>query len=70
MRLQDREINCSICHKPVALETAKTDERGQALHEECYLLNLGIETGPRTPFTGQNKFGAFATVPTTRDAAK
>lgn len=43
MQLQKPEINCSICYKPVALETAKTDEVGQAVHEECYLLNLGIK---------------------------
>jgi len=42
MQLQKPEINCSICHKPVALEIAKTDEPGQAVHEECYLLKLGI----------------------------
>jgi hypothetical protein len=27
---------CSLCLKPVALETAKTDEDGQAVHEDCY----------------------------------
>jgi hypothetical protein len=42
MQLREREINCSICQKPVTLETAKTDEVGQAVHEECYLLMLGI----------------------------
>ena len=39
-------MKCSICHQPVALETANTDEAGQAVHEECYLLNLGIEADP------------------------
>jgi hypothetical protein len=29
---------CSICQKPVAVETSKTDERGCAIHEECYVL--------------------------------
>lgn len=38
------EINCSICHKPVALEIAKTDDTGRAVHEECYVLKLGIES--------------------------
>jgi hypothetical protein len=42
MQLQKPEINCSICDKPVALETAKTDEVGQAAHDECYLFKLGI----------------------------
>ena len=40
MQLPEPEINCAICHKPIALETAKTDELGQAAHEECYLLKL------------------------------
>jgi hypothetical protein len=34
-------MKCSICQKRVALVTAKTDEVGQAVHEECYLLKLG-----------------------------
>jgi hypothetical protein len=45
MELQKPEIECSICDNLVALETAKTDEVGQAVHEECYLLNLGIKRG-------------------------
>ncbi len=28
---------------PVLLETAKTDENGRAIHEECYLLALKLE---------------------------
>ena len=43
MQSQKPEINCSICHKPVALETAKTDEVGEAVHEECYILNAGVK---------------------------
>jgi hypothetical protein len=43
MQIQKPEINCSTCHKPVALEIAKTDEIGQAVHEECYFLKLGIK---------------------------
>jgi hypothetical protein len=42
MQLPESELQCSICGKPVALETAKTDEVGQAAHDECYLLKLGI----------------------------
>lgn len=44
------QINCSICNQPVALEIAKTDEFGQALHEECYVLKLGS-----SPSKAQNK---------------
>ena len=28
---------CTICDKPLKIETAKTDEDGQAVHEECYV---------------------------------
>lgn len=28
---------CSICGNRVPLETSKTDERGSAVHEECYV---------------------------------
>jgi len=31
---------CCICNSPVLLETRKTDEDGQAVHEECYVLKL------------------------------
>jgi len=37
-------LNCSICNKPVAVEVAKTDDSGQAVHEECYALKLGVES--------------------------
>lgn len=29
---------CWICHRDVPLETAKTDEQGNAVHERCYVL--------------------------------
>jgi hypothetical protein len=31
---------CNICHEPVELETAKTDEDGRAVHEECYVSRI------------------------------
>jgi hypothetical protein len=34
---------CAICHKPVKLETSKTNEFGQAVHEACYLLSVSSE---------------------------
>jgi hypothetical protein len=40
------EPPCCICDQPVALETAKTDERGRAVHEECYVLKLRLQMGP------------------------
>ena len=30
-------VICSICRKSVKLETSKTDDRGHAIHEECYV---------------------------------
>lgn len=34
---------CPVCGKPVPLEAAKTDEHGQAIHEQCYVLKLERE---------------------------
>ncbi len=43
----DRDVRqlvllCRICGKPVPLETAKTDEAGKAVHEECHVLKLRL----------------------------
>jgi hypothetical protein len=40
---------CRICNKPVELETAKTDESGKAVHEDCYvrILRLKAITPPK-----------------------
>jgi hypothetical protein len=32
-----RGIVCCICAGPIPLETSNTDERGKAVHEECYV---------------------------------
>jgi len=32
-----RGIPCCICSSPIPLETSKTDERGKAVHEDCYV---------------------------------
>jgi hypothetical protein len=34
-------FNCSICHRPIDLKTAKTNEASQLVHEECYVLRQG-----------------------------
>jgi hypothetical protein len=31
---------CPICHEPVEIAKAKTNEDGQAVHEECYVRML------------------------------
>lgn len=41
---QSRNPLCSICNQPVPLEAAKTQEEGLAVHEECYLLKLKLES--------------------------
>jgi len=35
---------CCICNSPVPLETSKTDENGQAVHEERYVLKVCAAT--------------------------
>ena len=35
-----REPSCPICNEPVSLESSKTDEDGQATHEECYVAKV------------------------------
>lgn len=37
---EDSVLHCPICKKAVPLEAANTDEDGQGVHEECYLLKL------------------------------
>ena len=47
-RLESREkpieirepLICSICNEPIRLETAKVDENGKAVHEDCYIKRL------------------------------
>ena len=34
---------CCVCNAPVELTTAKTDERGKAIHEDCYVLKMRPE---------------------------
>jgi len=36
------QLLCPICGKAVVLETAKTDEHGKAIHDDCYLLKLRL----------------------------
>jgi hypothetical protein len=40
---------CNICNRAVELETAKTDESGKAVHEDCYvrILRLKAITPPK-----------------------
>jgi hypothetical protein len=36
-------IRCSLCQRPVPLESSKTDENGKTVHEECYVLGLRLK---------------------------
>lgn len=42
---------CPVCNERVELETSKTDEHGQAIHEECYVRKLreSMANGRLTP---------------------
>jgi hypothetical protein len=39
-RVPQRLPSCCICNDPVLVETSNTDEYGQAVHEQCYVLKL------------------------------
>ena len=41
---------CSICKEPVKLEESKTDERGHAVHENCYIWTVELRK-PRKRMT-------------------
>jgi hypothetical protein len=41
-----RATICAICHQPVLLNVAKADEDGNAIHEDCYLIKLGMTKPP------------------------
>ncbi len=45
LALRRKALTCSICNEAVELETAKTDESGQPVHEECYVQKVGIRSG-------------------------
>jgi hypothetical protein len=40
------ELRCAFCDIPVLIETAKTNERGQPVHEDCYLQSLQTNRDP------------------------
>jgi hypothetical protein len=50
VRSAESEINCSICNKPVDLETSKIDASGKAVHGECYVLSVVVKP-PTQPIT-------------------
>lgn len=40
-------ISCILCDQPVDLETAKTNDDGDAVHEECYALEMVLRLKKR-----------------------
>ena len=38
---------CAICKESVTLEESKTDERGRAIHENCYIWTVELKKPPR-----------------------
>ena len=48
LTIPSEELICVICHKPVRLETAKTDDDGQAVHEECYAWKVASDAKAKT----------------------
>ena len=42
------QVECTECGKPVLLTEAKTNERGQAVHGECYSRRVEAELATRT----------------------
>jgi hypothetical protein len=44
-----RTFPCSICNELVELETAKVDETGKPVHEECYVQKVILEKSVRPP---------------------
>ena len=40
------EMKCAFCDMPVLIETAKTNERGQLIHEDCYVQSLQTNRDP------------------------
>lgn len=42
MSYQNCLPRCAICKESVTLEESKTDERGQAVHENCYVWTFAL----------------------------
>jgi hypothetical protein len=42
-------FSCSICSEFVQLETAKVDEIGRPVHEECYVQKISLRRSIRPP---------------------
>jgi hypothetical protein len=48
-RNSSKTVRCSICEKAVNIESAKGDEYGRAIHEECYALKIKLKQATTPP---------------------
>lgn len=51
MSYQDWLPQCAICKESITLEESKTDQRGQAVHENCYVWTFALRK-PRRHVVG------------------
>jgi hypothetical protein len=56
MAFPESLFSCSLCNDPVDLRTAKADEYGKAIHEECYVLRMRMtrDIRPSNPSSQAN----------------
>lgn len=47
---------CSICNESVELQTAKVDERGLPVHEECYVRKVSSKKAVKSTFSSLRVF--------------
>ena len=45
---EEPQIRCAICARRVTLELSKTDEEGNAVHEDCYVRMIIPSSGTHT----------------------
>jgi len=48
-RSPSKTVCCSICEQPVSLESARADEYGRTIHEECYTLKMKLKVATSPP---------------------
>jgi hypothetical protein len=58
---------CAICNGSVSLEESKTDERGMAVHENCYVWTVELgkprKRMARADAVGRNQVAYFTSQP-------
>jgi hypothetical protein len=46
---------CWVCNQPIQLETCKTDEHGNPVHEQCQFLRMAMAKPPATVKVADSK---------------